>query len=81
MRDALFLSPKLKKEVKHMAKYDVTITETLRMTVEVDAENRFDAEQMVSDNWRNSGYVLDEGHLQGVSFEARLQQKSRNQEC
>ena len=63
-----------------MAKYDVTITETLRMTVEVDAENRFEAEQMVSDNWRNSEYVLNADHFQGVSFEARLQQKSRDQE-
>jgi len=63
-----------------MAKYDVTITETLRMTVGVDAENRFEAEQIVSDNWRNSEYVLDAEHFQGVSFEARLRQKSRDQE-
>ena len=63
-----------------MAKYDVTITETLRMTVGVEAENRFEAEQMVSDNWRNSEYVLDAEHFQGVSFEARLRQKSRDQE-
>lgn len=63
-----------------MAKYDVSITETLRMTVEVDAENRFEAEQMVSDNWRNSKYILDAEHFQGVSFEARLRQKSLDQE-
>ncbi len=63
-----------------MPKYDVTITETLRMTVGVDAEDRFEAEQMVSDNWRNSEYVLDADHFQGVSFEARLRQKSRDQE-
>jgi hypothetical protein len=50
------------------------------MTVEVDAENRFEAEQMVSDNWRNSAYILDAEHFQGASFEARLQQKSRDQE-
>ena len=63
-----------------MPKYDVTITETLRMTVEVDAENRFKAEQMVSDNWRNSEYILDADHFQGVSFEARLRQQSRDPE-
>lgn len=63
-----------------MAKYDVTITETLRMTVEMDAENRFEAEQTVSDNWRNSEYILDADHFQGVSFEARLRQKSRDQD-
>ena len=63
-----------------MAKYDVTITETLRITVEIEAENRFEAEQMVSDSWRNSEYILDADHFQGVSFEARLQKKSRDQE-
>lgn len=64
----------------HMAKYDVTITETLQTTVEIEARDRFHAEQLASDNWRNSEYILDAEHFQGVSFEARLQQKSRDQE-
>ncbi len=63
-----------------MAKYDVTITETLRMTVAADAENRFEAEQKVSDNWRNSEYALDADHFQGVSFEARLREQTRDHE-
>lgn len=39
-----------------MKEYDVTITETLKMTVTVEAESQLEAEQMVSDNWRNQEY-------------------------
>ena len=39
--------------------FKVTITETLRKTVEVEAKNRQEAEQIVSENWKNSEYVLD----------------------
>lgn len=49
-----------------MAKYDVTITETLQTTVEIEARDRFHAEQLASDNWRNSEYILDADHFQGV---------------
>ena len=63
-----------------MKTYQVTITETLKMTVEIEAENRLEAEQMVSDNWRNSEYLLDADHFQGVEFHARLRQKSRDHE-
>jgi len=63
-----------------MPKYDVTITETLQTTVEIEAQDRFHAEQIASDNWRNSEYILDADHFQGVSFEARLRQKSRDRE-
>ena len=63
-----------------MAKYDVTITKTVQTTVEIEARDHFHAEQLASDNWRNSEYVLDASHFQGVSFEARLRQKSLDQE-
>ncbi len=39
-----------------MPKYDVTITETLQTTVEIKAQDRFHAEQIASDNWRNGIY-------------------------
>ena len=39
-----------------MKEYDVTITETLKMTVTVEAESQLEAEQMVSDNWRGQFY-------------------------
>ena len=55
--------------------FKVTITETLKKSVEVEAENRQQAEQMVSDAWRNcerSEYVLGADDFVGVEFEAAL---------
>jgi hypothetical protein len=39
--------------------FKVTITETLKLTVAVEADNQQEAEQIVSDNWRKSEYLLD----------------------
>ena len=50
--------------------FKVTITETLKLTVEVEATDQHDAEQMVSDNWRNSEYVLGADNFAGVEFDA-----------
>jgi len=50
--------------------YDVTITETLRKTVIVDADSSAEAEQTVNDNWRDSEYILDSDNFVGVRFEA-----------
>ena len=41
-----------------MEEYDVTITETLEMTVAVEAESREEAQQIASDNWKNGDYNL-----------------------
>jgi len=51
-------------------KFSVTITETLKITVEVDAENQEQAEQIVSDKWKNSEYILDADNFCGVEFTA-----------
>ena len=40
-----------------MKEYDVTITETLEMTVAVEAESREEAQQIASDNWKNGDYI------------------------
>lgn len=53
-----------------MQKYKVTITETLKMDVEVEAESREQAEEIVVDGWRRSDYVLDSDYFDGVEFEA-----------
>lgn len=37
-----------------MKEYDVTITETLEMTVAVEAESREEAQQIASDNWKTA---------------------------
>ena len=50
--------------------FKVIITETLKRTVEVEAESQQDAKQIVSDEWRASKYVLDAENFHGVEFEA-----------
>lgn len=51
-------------------RFKVTITETLKMTVEVGAEDKYEVEQMVFDNWHESQYILDASNFIGVTFEA-----------
>ena len=51
-------------------KFKVTITETLELTVEVEADDQQQAEQMVSDGWHRSEYVLDADNFVGVEFKA-----------
>ena len=51
-------------------RFRVTITETLKMTVEAEAEDKEQAEQMVSDNWHDGQYILDADNFTGVTFEA-----------
>ena len=36
-----------------MKEYDITIRETLEMTVTVEAESREEAHPIVADNWKN----------------------------
>lgn len=52
--------------------FKVTITETLKLTVKVEAKDLREAEQIVSDNWRNSQYVLSADNFAGVEFEVTL---------
>ena len=54
----------------HPRKYRVTITETLKRTVEVEAGDPHEAEQMVSDGWHDSKYVLGSEDFIDVEFEA-----------
>ena len=50
--------------------FKVTITETLKRTVEVEADDRQGAEQMVSDGWHDSKYILGSEDFVDVEFEA-----------
>lgn len=54
-----------------MKTYDVTITETLQMTVPIEAESLADAEQMAEENWNRSQYILDADHFVGTDFKAK----------
>jgi len=53
--------------------FEVTITETLKLTVEVEAESQQEAEQIVSDKWHdrhNSEYILSADNFVDVEFNA-----------
>jgi len=53
-----------------LQEYDVTITETLQKIVTVAAAGSHEAEQAVSDQWKNSEHVLDADNFVGVDFAA-----------
>ena len=50
--------------------FKVTITETLQLTVEVEEVGHHEAEQIVSDGWRNSEYVLTADNFANVKYKA-----------
>lgn len=54
-----------------MRTYTVTITETLQMSVEVEAPSRYEAEKIVERNWKDQEYILDADHFKGVTFTAK----------
>ena len=54
-----------------MKTYDVTVTETLQMTVPIEAESLEEAELLAEDNWNRSQYILDADHFVGADFKAR----------
>lgn len=51
-----------------MKTYEVTITETLQKTVEVEANSREEAERLVEQRWNDSEYILDADSFVGVDF-------------
>ena len=54
----------------NVSPFKVTITETLQKTVDVEARDQHEAEQIISDNWKKSQYVLDADDFIGVEFKA-----------
>ena len=63
-----------------MKTYEVTITETLQKTVEVEAASREQAEELVEQKWNDSEYILDADSFVGVDFSARSNERSRDYE-
>lgn len=51
-----------------MKKFKVTITETLEKEVEVEAEDRYQAEQMVRDEYNRGDHILDYDYFIGADF-------------
>ena len=50
--------------------FEVTIAETLKLTVQIKARNQQEAEQIVSDNWYDSEYILGAENFVDVEFMA-----------
>lgn len=48
--------------------FDVTIVETLKMKVTVEADSLEEAEQLVSDGWYRGEYILDAEFLKAWSL-------------
>ena len=63
-----------------MKTYEVTITETLQKTVEVEANSREEAERLVEQKWNDSEYILDADFFVGVDFSARTNERSSDYE-
>ena len=63
-----------------MKTYEVTITETLQKTVEIEAASREQAEELVEQKWNDSEYILDAEAFVGVDFDARPKERSRDYE-
>ena len=61
-----------------MNTYRVTIEETLKMTVEVEAQSREEAEAEVVEKYHNEDYILDAEHFKGVEFTTK--ELTRNRE-
>lgn len=61
--------------------FEVTITETLKLTVEVKANSREEAEQFVSDRWHDSEYILDADNFVGVEFDATEVERKKDREA
>ena len=63
-----------------MKTYEVTITETLQMTVPSRAGSHEEAEEIVRKGWKDGRYVLDASYFQEVNFRAEEQIRVREQE-
>ena len=65
-----FFRLKLTREAVRMKEFDVTITETLKLTVSVEASSKEEAQQMVSDQWHAGDHILDADNFVEVEFES-----------
>lgn len=50
--------------------YRVTITETLKFSVDIDADSAETAERIAEQNWKEGDYIIDSAHFAGVEFHA-----------
>ncbi len=71
LADKIVSAEQQRKAVNENKVFDVTITETLKMAVQVEASSLEEAIQLVTDNYHNQDYILDADNFIGVDFEAK----------
>ena len=62
---------------KPLKTFAITITETLALTVKVEAETREEAEAEVVEKYHNEDYILDAEHFKGVEFTTKELMRNR----
>ena len=62
-----------------MKEYDITIRETLEMTVTVEAASREEDRRMVEERWKNGEYILDADSFKDVEFYPRDRSRDREE--
>ncbi|MCR0422736.1 DpnD/PcfM family protein [[Clostridium] innocuum] len=70
---------RIRKECRTMNEYDITIRETLEMTVTVEAASREEARQIAADRWKNGEYILDADSFKDVEFYPRGRSRDRDE--
>lgn len=63
-----------------MKTYEVTITETLQKTVEVEAICCDEAEYLIKIAWKKGDYILDADAFVGVDISAKEKMRHRDYE-
>jgi hypothetical protein len=63
-----------------MRTYQVEITETLKMKVNIEANSPAEAEEIAKQNWQNSEYILDADNFVGAEFNTVAERKPRQYE-
>lgn len=63
-----------------MRTYKVEIKETLKMTVDIEADSPAEAEEIAERNWQNSEYILDADCFDGAEFSTVPERKPRHYE-
>ena len=63
-----------------MKNYQVVITETLKMKVDIEADSPEEAEEIANDKWRDSEYILDAECFDGVEFNSVKDRKTPSYE-
>lgn len=61
-----------------MKEFEVTITETLQETVNIEADTKEEALRIAEENWKNGDYVLGSSHFVEVKYQSNNGREIQN---